>query len=80
MRAPPTKKKKRGEHQKQASHDDEDKNNASSKPPSNVRAIGARPLVRVKKKKKEREGNATKGETPNHKQKRRDHGPRENKV
>ena len=32
------------------------------------------------KKKKKREGNATKGETPNHKQKRHDHGPRENKV
>ena len=52
MRAPPTKMKKRGEHQKQASHDDEDKNKASSKPPSNVRAIGARRPVRVKKKKK----------------------------
>ena len=54
MRAPPTKKKKRGEHQKQASHDDEDKNKASSEPPSNVRAIGARRFVRVKKKKRER--------------------------
>ena len=33
-----------------------------------------------KKKKKKREGNATKRETPNHKQKRRDHRPRENEV
>ena len=52
-------------------------------PPSKVHAIGARRLVRVKKKK---EGNKTRGETPNTKQRKQetpppahDHGPRGNK-
>ena len=74
MRAPTTKKKNRGKHQEQASRDDEEMDNACSKPPSNVRAVGARRLVRVGKKKEKETQQKEKHQTTNKENTTTDHG------